>query len=101
MLGEYDFRQADKIMKESGLRAARTDIERRHMDWSDIKKIGSSHYKAGDVEPIDLYRSGGMLKDFALCSIIKYAYRQKDGLRESDLDKIIHYAEMLKAITGK
>jgi hypothetical protein len=47
---------------------------------------------------VDLYRSLGLFPAFALCSIIKYASRQTDkGLNASDLDKIIHYAELLKA----
>lgn len=65
-------------------------------NWEEVKKSGSEHYKGG-VEPIDLYKSGGMLKDFALCNIIKYAYRQRGGPNHKDLDKIIHYARMLKA----
>ena len=74
-------------------------MKEKTLTWDDIKKRGSDHYKTGGVEPIDLYKDGGMLADFALCSIIKYAYRNKDGVFVSakDMDKIIHYAEMLKA----
>jgi len=62
------------------------------------KKVGSDHYKTGDVEPIDLYVSGGMFRHFALCSIIKYAFRNRDreNVDERDMDKIIHYASLLK-----
>jgi hypothetical protein len=72
------------------------------MTWEEVKKKGSGHYKAekqGDVEPLDLYLSGGILKSFALASIIKYAYRQTGrlGISEKDMEKIIHYAEILKA----
>jgi hypothetical protein len=69
--------------------------------WNSLKKSGSSHYRPlsdGDTQPIDLYRSLGLFNDFALASIIKYAARQKQkGLNESDLSKIQHYAELLKA----
>jgi len=66
--------------------------------WDELKQRGSEHYKSGQVEPIDLYRSLGLFNDFALASIIKYAARQKTrGLNESDLSKITHYAELLKA----
>lgn len=65
--------------------------------WDELKSQGSEHYKTGGVEPIDLYRSGGMFKDFALCSIIKYAFRQRAVLNARDLDKIIDYAQKLKA----
>lgn len=64
------------------------------------KKKGSQHYKTGKVEPIDLYKSGMMFQDFALCSIIKYAFRNRRAagklISSSDMDKIIHYAEILK-----
>lgn len=70
------------------------------MTWDTIKQAGSAHYKTGSTEPIDLYKSGEMLRDFALCSIIKYAYRNRCQARRevsaSDMDKIVHYASMLK-----
>lgn len=73
------------------------------MEWGDLKRRGSTHYKSGAVEPIDLYKEGGMLRDFALCSIIKYAFRNRTTQGEftnapinvEDIRKIIHYAEML------
>lgn len=64
--------------------------------WKEIKAAGADHYKHGDVEPIDLYRAEGILVPFAICNIIKYAYRQGRRTSLSDCDKIIHYAEMLK-----
>jgi hypothetical protein len=74
--------------------------------WDEIKQGGSVHYKVGGVEPIDLYRAGGALRDFALCSIIKYAFRNiqhgtdAGPVKTRDMDKIIHYAEMLKTACG-
>jgi hypothetical protein len=72
------------------------------MKWDDVKQLGSSHYKTGGVEPIDLYRSGGILRDFAIGSIIKYAYRNRrdmwDYVRPEDMDKIIHFANILKSM---
>jgi hypothetical protein len=69
------------------------------MDWNSLKEKGNPFYKSGEVEPIDLYKSGGLLRDFALASIMKYAYRNRRDARRSlnvkDLHKIIHYAEML------
>jgi hypothetical protein len=73
------------------------------LTWEDIKKDGSGHYKEGGIEPIDLYRSGDMLRHFALCSIIKYAFRnreQSNPVNPKDMDKIIHYAKMLKVACG-
>ena len=71
--------------------------------WDELKKEGSAHYRTGDVEPIDLYRSGDMFHDFALASIIKYAFRSRreenidNGTFMKNMDKIIHYARLLKA----
>lgn len=71
--------------------------------WDELKKEGSAHYRTGDVEPIDLYRAGNMLKTFALASIIKYAFRSRpeenidNGTFMKNMDKIIHYARLLKA----
>lgn len=66
--------------------------------WADIKQNGSEHYKNGGIEPIDLYRSLGILKPFAIACIIKYASRNvgKEIVSEGDVEKIKHYAEMLR-----
>lgn len=78
------------------------------MTWDELKQNGSSHYKTGDVEPIDLYKSGGALWDFCICSIIKYAYRNRREQREQpvnmnprDIDKIQHYCEMLRVLQSE
>ncbi|MBU0792020.1 MAG: DUF3310 domain-containing protein [Gammaproteobacteria bacterium] len=66
--------------------------------WHEVKKRGSGHYKTEDVEPIDLIKAGGLLRNFALGNIIKYAFRNSDPekpLNRADLDKIQHYVEML------
>jgi hypothetical protein len=71
--------------------------------WDELKKGGSAHYKTASTECIDLYRSGDMFHDFALASIIKYAFRSRreenidTATLVKNLDKIIHYAELLKA----
>ena len=58
---------------------------------------GSEHYR-GTAQPIDIYKSKGVFKPFALCSIIKYATRNLDkDLNPKDITKIIHYAELLLA----
>jgi hypothetical protein len=68
---------------------------------SQCKDSGSEHYQTGGVQPIDLYEAGGMLRDFCLCSIIKYAFRQRSTLPEkrdslvSDLTKIKHHCDIL------
>jgi len=70
--------------------------------FSMLKKKGSDHYKTKGVEPIDLIKSGGILRDFAIGCIIKYAFRNRSEVQRpisiSDMEKIIHYAEMLKVL---
>lgn len=72
-----------------------------------IHQEGSDHYKTGGVEPIDLYEQGEMLQDFALCSIIKYAYRcrrtsgRSRDLTIKDMGKIRHYAAMVIDLMGE
>lgn len=60
-----------------------------------IKQFGSEHYKTGGIEPIDLYESGGILKHFAIGSIIKYAFRNREKVSKDDMNKIIHFASIL------
>ena len=88
--------------KEEALR--NIDAEKR-LDWVELKKQGSEHYKTdGGVEPIDLYRAGNMFRHFALCSIIKYAFRNRDTeepISMRDMDKIVDYAQKLKAACGE
>lgn len=79
-------------------------MDQKHDEWELLKKSGSEHYKSGGVEPIDLYKSGGMLQDFAIASIIKYAYRNRGelarprGISVVDMNKIHHYASLLIAL---
>ena len=74
--------------------------------WEELKSIGSVHYKTGGTEPVDLYAAGNMFHDFALCSIIKYAFRSRremnidKELLNKNLDKVIDYAQKLKALGG-
>ena len=73
-------------------------IQGSETNWELLKRRGAEHYKRGCNEPIDLYRTGGILQPFAIGNIIKYAYRQREAISMSDCDKIIHYAEMLKCL---
>jgi hypothetical protein len=62
---------------------------------------GSDHYKTGSVEPIDLYKSGGMFQDYALTSIIKYAFRNRKELNRTDYDKVILDMTKIKDLADK
>lgn len=71
------------------------------MTWDEIKQGGSSHYKAGEVEPIDLLRdlkphhSLTALEVKALTDNIKYSFRMLQmGTNTKDLGKIQHYTAM-------
>ena len=74
----------------------------RTTPWDSIKQGGSEHYKGKEVEPIDLYKHGNMLRDWALAEIMQHAYRNRLELGEpishSDMEKIVHYAQMLMAL---
>lgn len=76
----------------------------QQIGWVELKKQGSAHYKTGGVEPIDLYRAGNMFRHFALCSIIKYAFRNRnteEPVNKSDMLKIIDYSQKLIAACGE
>jgi AMMECR1 domain-containing protein len=80
----------------------------REIAWEKVKQSGSDHYKTGDIEPIDLYRSLGILRPFCIASIIKYAARnagtgkpEDNPVSNKDLNKIIHYCEILKCSCGE
>ncbi len=52
------------------------------------------HYQQGGIEPIDFISSHDL--DFYSANIVKYATRWPyKGQARSDIQKIIHYAEML------
>ena len=76
------------------------------MTWEKIKELGSDHYKTGEIEPIDLFKAGGILHDFSVGNIIKYAYRNRkrlvgDKISRKDMIKIKHYSEILGEISNE
>ena len=70
--------------------------------FSELREEGSKHYH-GEVQPIDLYRSLGVLHIRELTDILNYAYRNLADVERDkidtirDMDKIIHCAELVKA----
>ncbi len=75
----------------------------KRLDIKQWKRFGSKHYKNNSIEPIDLIIEGGMAWDFAVANIIKYAYRNRrmsGVINVDDVNKIIHYAELLKIIAN-
>lgn len=59
------------------------------------RQVGGSHYKDMKIQPIEYI----LANDLGFCegNIVKYItrYSQKGGVQ--DIDKVIHYAEILKA----
>ena len=49
----------------------------------------------------DRYKSGGMFQDYALTSIIKYAFRNRKDLHRTDYDKIILDMTKIKDLADK
>ena len=74
-------------------------------EWNKLKERGAKHHKTSGVEPIDLFKDGEMLRDFALANIMKYAFRNRRQARRqvkiSDIHKIKHYADMVLIAYGE
>ena len=71
--------------------------------WEEVKEEGSLHYhNTGSIEPIDLYKSLGILKHWIIGEICQHALRNRDKVSVSseDMKKIIHYAKILRAAYG-
>ena len=58
------------------------------------KQIGGSHYKSMVMQPSEFINKNRLL--FAEASAIKYICRHSAKGKEQDIDKAIHYLEMIK-----
>lgn len=60
------------------------------------KQVGGNHYKGYVIEPIDFmyYNQIPVIEE----NIIKYILRNQDKNGVEDLNKAIHYIEMLKEL---
>ena len=59
------------------------------------KQVGGEHYKQYAIQPAQFALANGL--DYAQSNAIKYIVRHKDKNGVQDLDKAIHYVELLKA----
>lgn len=59
---------------------------------------GSSHYKMGGIEPLDLTISKGLGSGFCIGNIIKYAARFVETQNLEDIKKVSDYAHILCGI---
>ena len=60
------------------------------------RQVGGSHYKECAIEPIEYI----MANDLNYCegNVIKYITRHASKGGEQDIDKVIHYCELLKEL---
>lgn len=72
-----------------------TVYEARHAGREYCVTEGSEHYKNGGIEPIDLMISKGIIEDFCIGNMIKYATRFKVTHNKNDLKKVSDYAHIL------
>lgn len=67
-----------------------------NISWADLKHDGSEHYHLDGVEKVDLYRSLGILPEWALVGAIDRVTRNikaiKSGkdINPADIKKVIH-----------
>ncbi len=77
------------ILNERRRRLALTSPQERPLD----RQVGGKHYKDMKIQPVEFI----LANDLGFCegNIIKYTcrYKQKGGVE--DLEKVIHYAQML------
>lgn len=59
-------------------------------------QVGGSHYKRYVIQPIEFIHKNNI--PFIEGCIVKYAIRWRDKGGVKDLDKIIHYANLLKEL---
>lgn len=58
------------------------------------KQVGGGHYKQYAIQPTQFALANGL--DYAQSNAIKYIVRHKDKNGVQDLDKAVHYIELLK-----
>ena len=60
------------------------------------KQVGGSHYKDFKIQPIEFITANNL--SFIQASIIKYICRYDKKNGKEDINKIIHYCELLKEL---
>ena len=58
------------------------------------KQVGGSHYKNLKIQPIEYIDANGL--GWCEANVIKYITRHHAKGGEADIDKVIHYCELLK-----
>ena len=80
-----------KTVKKTGF--IKTDLKKQALKAT-LKQVGGSHYKDCKIQPVE-YIVGNDLT-FLEGNIIKYVTRhRRKGEGRKDIEKVIHYAEMI------
>ena len=58
------------------------------------KQVGGSHYKGMKIQPIEYIMANNL--PYCEANVVKYITRWKQKGGKQDLDKVIHYVEILK-----
>ena len=66
------------------------------MNTAQNKQVGGDHYKKYVIQPVDFIAKNNI--PYIEGNIIKYLLRWRDKNGIEDLDKIVHYVELLKEI---
>tara|TARA_R100000482_G_C5032975_1_gene104902 strand:+ start:19 stop:303 length:285 start_codon:yes stop_codon:yes gene_type:complete len=69
---------------------------RRSTESALDKQVGGSHYKNFKIQPIEFITANNL--SFIQASIIKYICRYDKKNGKEDIDKAIHYCELLKEL---
>ena len=74
------------------------NIAKKHLEEvkASSEQVGGDHYKQYAIQPIEFITKNNI--PYIEGNIIKYIVRWKDKNGVEDLDKIIHYIELLKEI---
>ena len=97
----FDTRQSPPTVKRDDCVRSKQCISDRGMavsgDTSNAwdKQVGGNHYKQYAIQPAQFALANNL--DYAQSNAIKYIVRHKDKNGVQDLDKAIHYVELLKA----
>ena len=70
-------------------------MSKKVKDMEEKKQIGGDHYLKCGIMPTTYIRANNL--DFFEGNIIKYATRHKEKGGAEDIEKVIHYAEMILA----
>ena len=71
-------------------------MQNKRKEQASTMQVGGDHYKQYAIQPIEFITKNNI--PYIEGNIIKYIVRWKDKNGVEDLDKIIHYIELLKEI---